>query len=108
MRELMASVLAAQSEEYSRAKDKFGPTHSSDHESYAVLKEEIEEASEELTFILRSLDRFWKHVRDNETAHCKKRELADLKRQATLLACEAIQVAAMAHKSILTLEAAKE
>lgn len=108
MRELMASVQMVEATEYERAKAKFGPVNASDHESYAVLKEEIDEANEELTFVLHSLDRFWKHVKNNENSHCKTIALSDLERQATLLACEAIQVAAMAHKAILTLKAAKE
>lgn len=42
MQELINQVKSIVSDEYGRASQKFGPTNNSDHESYAVIKEEME------------------------------------------------------------------
>ena len=69
----------------------------SDHEGYAVLKEEIEEAYEETVEIKDSLDCAWSCIRiDSHYENC----IENIKNHAIFLACEAIQVAAMAQKFI--------
>ena len=45
MEELIKSVVCAECEEYGRASAKFGAVNNSDHESYAVLREEADEVS---------------------------------------------------------------
>jgi hypothetical protein len=71
------------------------PLFNSMHEGYAVIKEEIEEAANELAKIDLKLNWAWGSIKLNqypgEPIHL-------LKKYAELLACEAIQVAAMARK----------
>ena len=43
MEELIKSVVFAECEEYGRASANFGAVNNSDHESYAVLREEAED-----------------------------------------------------------------
>lgn len=70
----------------------------SDHEGYAVLLEEIEEAGVEYDQIVKfDVKKLWhsvKHDMPEGAAHAA----ADIKKAAIRLACEAVQVAAMAEK----------
>lgn len=88
--------------ELKSANEKF-PSFASAHEGYAVIKEEIEEASEELDNCKDAFEDMWKEIKGNNTKEqtiCAK----VLYCQAKNLACEAIQVAAMAQKLIDSLE----
>lgn len=73
------------------------PMFRSDHEGYAVIKEEIEESEQALENTKLYLNLFWIGVKEN-LVH--ERNIKYLKRYAEELACEAIQVAAMAQKFI--------
>lgn len=81
---LIESLLPIVEEEYGRAGAKFGLKNNSDHESYAVMKEEFEEAEDEICRLLKLY-------------FCKR-----IKNIAILAACECIQLAAMAHKAAVT------
>ena len=73
------------------------PMFRSDHEGAAVIVEEIEEAEHELKEMQFEFKEMWRSIKLNAggTAFCD----AVLKRSLNL-ACEAIQVAAMAQKFI--------
>ena len=100
-------------DELARAARLYGETNHSDHESYAVLKEEIEEALVEADEITPLLERFWNYVKQNpaklapelQTEHrnYKRRLLYHLQTHALQCAAEMIQVAAMCEKGMATL-----
>ena len=94
MLELVRDMGAAKLRELSRSYEHY-PSFASDHEGASVLREEIEEAHEELS---RAFDIYldvWQDVRHD--IHVKSR-INELERAATLAAAECVQVAAMAKK----------
>lgn len=103
MQELIRETTQLVGNEYARASSKFGPVHNSDHESAAVLCEELEEVREELRELSDNYLEFWNLVKSNADKQHKQRVLKRLKNKAVLAACEAIQVAAMAYKAERTL-----
>lgn len=85
------------------ASEEHGATFASMHEGAAVLAEEAQEAAEESEIIHRKFDYLWKEVRSDNSKSA--REYAeDIASHAERLACEAIQVAAMALKFVDTVE----
>lgn len=85
------------------ATEEHGATFASIHEGAAVLAEEAQEADEEVGLIHRKFDRLWAEVRADNSKSA--REYAeDIASHAERLACEAIQVAAMALKFVDTVE----
>lgn len=102
MNKLIEEVTELIEREYGRAGAKFGLTNHSDHESYAVLLEEFQEAQVELKTVERQLEMFWGHTKCNDTDHVKYRLLMQMARNAVFGACEMIQVAAMAKKAAMT------
>lgn len=103
MKKLHEEVIELKDKEYGRAAAKFGLKNNSDHESYAVLLEEVQEAQEDMEIIHRKLNNFWLLTRHNEKPELKLGMIKALERYAELLACEAIQVAAMAKKAAITI-----
>ena len=111
MDKLIEEVQECVEREYGRAGAKFGLTNHSDHESYAIMLEEFQEALEEVGDVNRQLSIFWGDTKcnafnDKKLDICKK-----IENSALLAACEFIQVAAMAKKAAITLcnrAAAKE
>lgn len=74
-----------------------GDSFHSDHESFSVILEEVAEAKEELQIIVDCMNGLWRSVRqDNKSGEI----LTDIERHAKRLACEAIQIAAMARKAM--------
>lgn len=93
---LLKTVQSVVGEELNRTYLEYGnKDFNSLHEGYAVLKEEIEEAEEELQRINGKFNAVWGAVRRDEFP---KESIHLLKHHAELLACEAIQVAAVAQK----------
>ena len=91
--------------EYGRAGAQYGLVHHSDHESYAVLLEELQEAEDEVRFCGSALEKFWELVKQDCKADAFKVNSLDLVYTKALLgACELIQVAAMAKKASLTIK----
>lgn len=89
--------------ELDMARDEHGATFASMHEGAAVLAEEAQEAAEEVEAIHRKFDNLWAEVRADNSKTA--REYAeDIASHAERLACEAIQVAAMALKFVDTVE----
>ena len=74
------------------------PLFRSDHEGAAVIFEEIEECKTEIENLEIQFETLWSHVKaDNKMSVITSERL---KLTAVNLACEAIQVAAMAQKFI--------
>ena len=88
VRELVLTELAA-------ANRKHPPFHSQ-HEGIAVIWEETEEVKEYLNFVVDYLKTAWRYIREDKDA--KNIITGPIQNAAILLACEAIQVAAMCEK----------
>ena len=80
---------------------KYGPTYHSEHEGYAVLLEEVEEACEAAQFMEDSLKRLWTSIRQNEFSNF---ELSQIYNYAKALAEEAVQVAAVCERFMETIK----
>ena len=104
MEELIKSVVCAECEEYGRASAKFGAVNNSDHESYAVLREEADEAVDAVESVDNLTDIFFDIVKDNEEDKVKLDILNEIKHRAEEAAAESIQAAAMARKAIETIQ----
>ena len=104
MEKLLNDVKGLVDEEYCRAAVKFGATNNSDHESYAVLLEEMEEAEAEVAQARVQLEKFWLLTKENADDLSKLSRLMEAGRRAQLAACELIQVAAMFKKAAATVE----
>lgn len=102
MTKLIAEVCEVVSREYRRASEKFGCTNHSDHESYAVLLEEVEEAKSELESIYEHMSQFWQCVKSDSNFDDKFSCCQSIEKRAILCACEMIQVAGVARKASLT------
>lgn len=74
------------------------PMFRSDHEGAAVIVEEIEEAKEEIEELEDNFHNLWSLVKDNDTR--SSAYAGWVFTSSVRLACEAIQVAAMAQKFI--------
>lgn len=88
-------------DELDRANTKF-PPFASDMEGWAVLKEEIDEVSEELNAVKIAHDTIWAAIRANEEVDGSY--ITPLFRYSVHLIKESIQVAAMAMKYAAMLE----
>ena len=104
MEELIKSVVCAECEEYGRASVKFGAVNNSDHESYAVLREEVDEAFDAMEDVDNLTNMFFESVKHNEEDGRKLDILNVIKHLAEEAAAESIQVAAMARKAIETIQ----
>lgn len=102
MKKLIAEVTELIEREYGRAGAKFGLTNHSDHESYAVILEEFQEAQNEVDAFERDMSMFWSMVREDVNDNNKYARLCRMQTKALLGACEMIQVAAMAKKAAMT------
>ena len=87
--------------EVERAKEEHEEFFSSNHEAYAVLKEEIEEALVEIDNIITILDKVWEYVKlDSDIGRLASR----MQKTALLCAAELIQVSGVCEKIIRTEE----
>lgn len=93
MKESIEKLIA---EELQKANAKF-PPFASRHEGAAVIREEIEEAEQELQNLQTNHNIFWQYIkRKGEPGECHY--LAKMREKAINLTEEAIQVAAMCDK----------
>lgn len=92
-------VLELASEELVEANGKHPPKFSSYHEAYAVLKEELEEAAEELEMCRERLDMMWLCVKNDDTVLTDK-NLGYIKAYAVRAVQEFVQVVAMCDKAL--------
>ena len=102
MEKLIEEVKECVEREYGRAGEKFGLTNHSDHESYAIILEEIQEAEQEILHFKENLSHFWYFVKNDYVPADKISECKEMQRRALLGACELIQVSAMAKKAALS------
>jgi len=79
---------------------KYGPTYHSEHEGFAVLMEECQEAAECDKDMQHSLEELWKSIRENDISAF---ELSQVQGFAKCLAEEAVQVAAVCERFMETL-----
>lgn len=86
--------------ELNSANEQF-PLFASLHEGYAVMLEEVEEVKEALESIDYYKVKLWEAIKQNIQVNALT-EAKIIKTLATHLACEAIQVAAMAEKMIVS------
>lgn len=96
MKELLLEVQTSEIMEYNRATEKFGPANNSNHESYAIILEEFEEAQNEARMFEWNLRSFWDAVRANTMTKCQLQQMQHIAEKA---AAEWIQVAAMCYKA---------
>lgn len=75
---------------------------SSDHEAYAVIKEEVEEAAFEFDSVSNYLSILWSKVARDQPN--KKRIYDEMKKASIRAIQEAVQVAAMCDKAIASIE----
>ena len=80
-----------------------GAVYASEHEAYAVLKEEIEEAADDLEQINKDLAYLWALIKNN---HINKGggTISEARDYAAMLAQEAVQVAAVCERFMATIE----
>lgn len=100
---LVDSVKELVSQEYWRATEKFGCINTSDHQSFGVILEEMQESEAECGHAGKHLQEFWDLVKTDGPDIDKKVALKRLTNSAVLAAAEWIQVAATAHKAWLTI-----
>lgn len=107
MKQLKINIENEVAAEYKRAVEKFGECNNSQHESYAVLLEEYDEAVEEFEAVKQCMMQLWtstKNNKDDISIKLQKNILKNMKNIAINTACEFVQVAAMAEKALITLE----
>lgn len=73
----------------------YGEVYNSPHEGYAVLLEEVEEASDDLTYIKNNLGVLWQSIKTNDLDSTL---ITDIEGMAQMLALEAVQIAAVCSK----------
>lgn len=89
--------------EYKNACEKFGDKYHSLHEGYAVLLEEVEEASEDMTKIKYSLEDFWKWIKQDTKINPKDIDIV-IEEYLKYCILELAQVGAVLQKIKNTLE----
>ena len=87
VRSLVDKELAAANERF--------PQFHSQHEGWAVIKEEVDELEEAATYAKLTINDVWKEIKHDRKA---KSAVQDVLANAINAACEAIQVAAMCRK----------
>ena len=103
MKDLQNDIKKLADEEYIRASQKFGATNNSNHESYAVILEEHEEARDDGYKFSELLELFWYNVKNNNEADASA-DLRNMYDRAVRAAAEWVQVAAMCNKATLSIE----
>jgi methionine synthase II (cobalamin-independent) len=95
--------------ELERAGKIYGVVNHSNHESYSVILEELEEAGVELIQLHHELREFWDEVKKDkentiEGSEAMQEHLKHMTLCAKLAACELVQVAAMCQKASDTVD----
>ena len=78
------------------------PLFNSNHEAFAVILEEAEEARGEAENLIILMNNFWISVKENHDPEALREELTGIYKTALDLAVEAIQTAAMAQKGVIS------
>ena len=100
MEELISKISDIVSAEQERGSQLHWRINHSDHESYAVIREEYEECLEELSDCEKHLNEFWSCVRNDCTEPEKLWALRSLSKSCYMLIAEAIQLCGVAEKAI--------
>lgn len=79
--------------------NRLNPLFHSQHEGFAVIVEELQEATEELREAYRHIDYAWNQIRLNNSCVARQ-QIVGVEYAAERLATEAIQTAAMCKKFI--------
>lgn len=103
MIELYNEVKEVMNDELQRANDKF-PLFRSHHEGLAIIEEEVFEAQDEANDMAHHFNTLKDYIFSDETLAFKRGCAKDLRDAASRLACETIQVAAMAQKFLDSFE----
>jgi len=103
MKELEHEIKTAVFKEYERAAVKFGKANNSNHESFAVILEELEEADFSRFKFKGVFEKFWEATKTNKKSW---NDVLDMQAYAIQTACEWVQVAAMCHKAMQSKEKA--
>ena len=96
MKDAITEVQASVFMEYERAKEKFGAANNSQHESYAVILEEFEEAQSEAFMFEINLRSYWNGIKAGTMTKCQLEQMQSIAEKA---AAEWVQVAAMCYKA---------
>lgn len=91
--------------ELSNIVKKYGPVYASEHEAYAVLLEEVEEAKEEYKCMKIWLKAAWRNIKNNENLDITVREI---KEHAIELIKESVQCAAVCERFLETIKREEE
>lgn len=107
VKQLTEEVSALVVKEYQRAAAEHGGAANTPHEGYALIKEEEEEAGDQMSQVSQKVVSLWWAVKADDLA-LQAGHLDGIKTAAILGACEHIQVAAMADKAIQGLRKMEE
>lgn len=94
----LSKIQALAEEELKEANEKY-PLFHSDHEAYAVILEELEETEENVKAMGYCIQTMWDYVKRDKKP---RKSVENLKNFALNTAAEAIQVAAMCDKFLMT------
>ncbi len=97
MNELIKELQQATYHEYVRATKENGYCFNSGHEAYAVIKEEYEEAVEEMDKFVDYASEYWEEVKNDRQSNV----LSNMREYAIKAAAELIQTAAMCEKAMI-------
>ncbi|HPU18545.1 MAG TPA: hypothetical protein PLZ27_07720 [Bacillota bacterium] len=99
MESLIEQVKNTVNSELERSAEQYGRYNNSDHESYAVILEELDKAKANIELLERHFKEFWESVKSNALDSEKQELLWIIYGDALLAACEFVQVAAMVIKA---------
>lgn len=102
--ESASSYLSKSIEKEIENAESWGKDFSSNHEAYAVLKEEVEEAGEELDKVKSILNIYWHLIRTNTYKNCMEECVKTLEDATFSTIKELIQVMAVCHKALKTIK----
>lgn len=102
MKELKSEIKNVINHELARANKEY-PLFVSNHEAYGVIKEELEEARDNIEYADLQLGEFWDCTKANDSLE-ETIEFLERGRKAMLLcACESVQTSAMFEKAIISI-----
>ena len=107
MKELQRDIEYLVSEELTRANKK-NPLFHSDHEAFAVIDEEVWEVMQEFELMSAGCKNFRDATYRDRSTELKGNAVAMIKNAAVRCACEAVQVAAMCEKWVMSNETDKD
>lgn len=99
MNQLTKEVFDLVEKEYQRAAAEHGGAANTPHEGYALIKEEEEEAGDQMSSVSKKITSLWFAVKADDM-ELQAGYLREIKTAAVLGACELIQTAAMADKAV--------